>query len=193
MTVTFTPSELDQITQWYNQASAQGNRSAMYLGIAGLLQQKLQGASVADQQMLNQDILWFQGASQANLGNGIYATLIRSYTQAQATLRMGGSISDDEMQLASNRVGDAVYNTIQQMQGSIPTLTDIAHDDATAVGITIFQPVIPDDSASTRNTGWSGTVLFSMLGLDETSMLVTNGSTVQSLDDARNVLLLCIP
>lgn len=188
MAVNFTQAELDQIKQWHDQGLSDGNRSAMYLGIAGLLQAKLQGASDSDRAMLNQDILWLQGASQANTGSGVYATLIRAYTQAQAQLRMGAPVSDALMQSASNAVGDALFATIQSLGGQVPNIGTIAEDDATAVGNTIFKPTIPNDSASLSNAGWSGTLLFSMLGSDQTSRLLANQSGVTKLDDLRNVL-----
>lgn len=187
--VTFTSAELQEITSWYNQSSAAGNRAAMYTGIANILRQKLQYASQADKATLQQDILWLEGASQANSGSGVYSALIRAYTEAQAECRMNTSVTGNTMQLASNGVGDSVYTTIQQMNGSIPNIENIANDDATSVGNIIFKPTIPADSASTRNAGWSGTVLFSMLGSNQTGLLVQNGSSVQTVDDARNILL----
>src|SRR5690606_22738261 len=55
--------------------------------------------------------LWFEGAAQANAGNGAFSTLIREYSSIQMELR-GVTYSDALMQQASNRIAELALNDI---------------------------------------------------------------------------------
>jgi hypothetical protein len=153
--ISFTADELEEITQWFNDGQTAGNYSEMYSNLAELLQGKLADAAPSDRELIQQDILWLQGAMQANAGQGIYSVLIRDYTEAEYTAPTGQQVSPTVMQDGSNQVAINLYNQIQQLNGGIPDLSAIATSDASAVGTTIFFPVLPTDSASTSQNAFA--------------------------------------
>jgi hypothetical protein len=139
--ISFTADELEEITQWFNDGQTAGNYSEMYSNLAELLQGKLADAAPSDRELIQQDILWLQGATQANAGQGIYSVLIRDYTEAEYTAPTGQQVSPTVMQDGSNQVAINLYNQIQQLNGGIPDLSAI--------------PVLPTDSASTSQNAFA--------------------------------------
>lgn len=93
------------------------------------------------------------GATQANSGQGPYAVLIREYTQRQGQLR-GRTISDGEMQAASNAVATAVFEDIIDEPSGFD-LVRLAQEDATAIGRSIFSR-FGSDTALRFNSAWAG-------------------------------------
>lgn len=139
--------------------------------------------------------LWLDGAALANAGKGVFAELIRSYSQRQMELR-GIQYSDALMQEASNRVATNALDDILDLarrtadgRWKFPTLKDIANNDATGVGDVLFKSLSNDSAGGTKNAGWSGTILFSAFGQNETYRLTMEGGPgLDRIDDIKNVL-----
>jgi len=95
----------------------------------------------------------------------------------------------DQIQLASDTVARNAIQSILDNNGVLSTIEEIANDDAIGVRDTLFI-TDQDDTAFIDNSAWSGTLLFSMLGSDQSFRLLGNDSTAQfnSLDDLRNIL-----
>src|SRR5690606_37644138 len=75
---------------------------------------------------------WFSVAAQANAGTGAPAALIREYTAAQVSLRLGQTVSSETMQDASDAIAASIAaNYISN--GTLPSLADIRNFDATNV------------------------------------------------------------
>ena len=180
-----TQGQIDTIQAYYNRReNAQGNYSDAYAAIAQMLPA---GSDVRR---------WFEGATQANAGQGVFSTVIRAYSRKQMELR-GIAYSDPLMQLASNEVAkkallDILDLTRKQPDGRwlAPTIGDIAKNDATGVGLILFAGLPGTDTAKPPvNAGWSGTILFSALGSNQTSRLtLIGGAGLNTLDDIKNVL-----
>jgi Ca2+-binding RTX toxin-like protein len=180
----FTQAQIDVIRGYQQRGpNAAGNYSDFYDYVAGIL------PASGEQR-------WFQGAAQANAGTGAMSAMIREYTKRQLLLR-GLTIVDAEMQTASNAVATNVLADIldsarQQPDGTwlAPSIEDIARNDATAVGEVLFQALPEGDTARSNNAGWSGALLFSPLGSDQTFRLLGAGAAgvLDKLDDAKNVL-----
>ncbi|MDR7056537.1 hypothetical protein J2W70_003928 [Pseudomonas koreensis] len=155
--------------------------------------------------------LWLAVAIDANGGNGAYSALIRGYTSRQGELRLNTIFSEDLMQLSSNQVAVNFINTLingslagQLAPWTVPSISQIAEIDASAIGEALFKEVCgEDDTAVKRNSGWSGTVGFSLLGGKppyETWRLISagdpdaedGGPPIQAkpnrLDDYKNIL-----
>lgn len=119
--------QINQIKALKNRgANAQGNYSGVYQAISAMLP----GGKVK---------LWLDGAALANAGRGIFAELIRSYSQRQMEL-CGIQYTDALMQEASNRVAtkalaDILTDTrrVGDNRWGFPTIEEIANKDATAV------------------------------------------------------------
>lgn len=178
-----TQSQIDTIRSYQTRGvNAQGNYSDVYAAIAQMLPV---GSNVRR---------WFEGAAQANAGQGVFSTVIRAYSQKQMELR-GIAYSDALMQAASNRVAVRALEDIlsrQQADGRwlAPTIESIADKDATGVGETLFAGLSGADTAKPpNNAAWSGTILFSALGLNQTERLTRQGGAdLNTLDDIKNVL-----
>ncbi|TDK57972.1 calcium-binding protein [Pseudomonas moraviensis] len=155
--------------------------------------------------------LWLAVAIDANGGKGAYSALIRGYTSRQGELRLNKIFGEDLMQLSSNQVAANFINTLvdgslagQLAPWTVPTISQIAEIDASAIGKALFSGDCgKDDTAVSRNAGWSGTVGFSLLGGKppyETWRLVSagepdtedDGPPIQAkanrLDDYKNIL-----
>jgi len=153
------------------------------------------GVSVTDS-----TVLWLRGATEANAGRGAMSTLIRAYTETQCQLRYGTTPTPQQMQQASNAVAQNLLNDLlgrnapQWPKGQVPDITRIAFADATAVGRELFGSKLghdETDTAFTQNSAWSGALLFSMLGSDQTGKLISTGASpgaVDTLNDVRDVL-----
>ncbi|HWH89253.1 MAG TPA: calcium-binding protein [Pseudomonas sp.] len=155
--------------------------------------------------------LWLAVAIDANGGNGAYSALIRGYTSRQGELRLNKIFTEDLMQLSSNQVAVNFINTLingslagQLAPWTVPSISQIAEIDASAIGEALFKEVCgEDDTAVKRNAGWSGTVGFSLLGGKppyETWRLISAGDSngeddgppihakANRLDDYKNIL-----
>ena len=124
--------------------------------------------------------LWFEGAAEVNAGRGAFSEVIRAYSRRQMELR-GISYSDSLMQDASNAVAknalEDILFGIDRLQADgtwlFPTIDDIAVNDATGVGQTLFVSLGEDTAGGLTNSAWSGTILFSALGSNQTNRLTS--------------------
>jgi Ca2+-binding RTX toxin-like protein len=133
---------------------------------------------------------WFKVATDANSGVGPASVLIRSYTERQAEFHGIAPIYDQMMQAASNAVAKNAITDILGRNGVLPNMEDIARNDATGVGKTLYETTLPSDTAFQNNSAWSGTVLFSGLGSDQSWRLLgdINDKKLDTVADLRDVL-----
>lgn len=190
------------------------NCAPFYQALSEMIGEKLSGSVVFDEnikKILKSAKLWLDVAIDANGGNGAYSALIRAYTMRQGQLRLNKVFSDELMQESSNQVAVNFMNAL--MYGSlkdnlapwtVPSIDQIASIDASAIGRVLFPKEVGDeDTASSRNSGWSGTIGFSLLGGEypfETWRLISAGdpgseikgrhelAEVNRVDDFKNIL-----
>lgn len=186
----------------------------LYQKLFDIIGEKVSDVAAADKEAgeaLKSARLWLAVAIDANGGNGAYSALIRGYTSRQGELRLNTIFSEDLMQLSSNQVAVNFINTLingslagQLAPWTVPSISQIAEIDASAIGEALFKEVCgEDDTAVKRNAGWSGTVGFSLLGGKppyETWRLISagdpdaedGGPPIQAkpnrLDDYKNIL-----
>lgn len=158
------------------------------------------GLSKKNDSSLTQTILWLRGATEANANRGAFSALIRAYTETQSQLRFGVKPDGLTMQAASNQIAE---NLMRDLLGEspdwqialVPDINRIAKADATAVGEALFNQDQQDTSAALKqNSAWSGTLLFSILGSNQTGRLTSTGMTsgLDTLNDLRDVLYACV-
>ncbi|WP_306274218.1 calcium-binding protein [Pseudomonas siliginis] len=186
----------------------------LYQKLFDIIGEKVSDVAAADKEageVLKSARLWLAVAIDANGGNGAYSALIRGYTSRQGELRLNTIFSEDLMQLSSNQVAVNFINTLingslagQLAPWTVPSISQIAEIDASAIGEALFKEVCgEDDTAVKRNAGWSGTVGFSLLGGKppyETWRLISAGdpnaeddgpptkAKPNRLDDYKNIL-----
>ncbi|WP_276574717.1 calcium-binding protein [Pseudomonas atacamensis] len=186
----------------------------LYQKLFDIIGEKVSDVVTADEEageVLKSARLWLAVAIDANGGNGAYSALIRGYTSRQGELRLNTIFSEDLMQLSSNQVAVNFINTLingslagQLAPWTVPSISQIAEIDASAIGEALFKEVCgEDDTAVKRNSGWSGTVGFSLLGGKppyETWRLISAGdpdaedggpptqAKPNRLDDYKNIL-----
>ncbi|MEY4765486.1 MAG: hypothetical protein RI907_2159, partial [Pseudomonadota bacterium] len=178
-----TDAQIDVIRGYANRApNANGNFEDVYRAI---------GAMLPDGNVKR----WFAGAEQANAGRGAFSEMIRVYSKRQMELR-GIAFTPALMQQASNAVAINALNDIlnperRQQDGTwlFPTIESIAKNDAIGVGQVLFGSLGNDSAGGEVNAGWSGTILFSALGSNQTERLTrAGGADLNVLDDFKNVL-----
>ncbi|HCP81620.1 MAG TPA: hypothetical protein DIT67_08515, partial [Octadecabacter sp.] len=109
---------------------------------------------------------WFRAASDANAGTGAASDLIRGYTAAQVSLRTGQTVNPAHMQEASNALAERIFTEYIQ-NGELPTLCEIATEDASAIISSLNS-----NGYAVDETAWSGNLLF--VGLGDAGPLNTN-------------------
>lgn len=196
MSYTFSASEQAQIQSLFLNGPAvgqPGNFSSMYTYIAQVLTTRLSDGSISagEQLAMTHARNWFDVAKQANGNVGFHSAFIRAYTNRQGELRLNRSFTQSEMQEASNGVARRVFAHIQSSGWQAPTTNLIEEEDATAVGEVLFQPFLPsNDTAVSRNAGWSGCLGFALLGDPAAAnRLLSSGASGQAadtLDDFKN-------
>lgn len=191
----FPPPEQAQITIHYQagpSANAPGTFHLMYQYIADALAT----AAEADP-AVRSTRSWFLGATDANEGVGPFSSIIRGYTNRQAQLlgvEIHPGVGAQGIQEASNEVARNVYAQLESGSPAwrAPSIGEIAELDAVAVGDTLFQGELDaNDSAVTRNSSWSGAVLFGILGSDQTGRLIGPAAgpfVADTQEDWRNLL-----
>ena len=209
----FTPPQQVEIAALYDQAPAVGQPgtfSPMYGYIAEILktpQASNSGLAPIADPLVKGAQLWFTGAFYANGGAGAPSRLIREYTQTQAVMHLGQpfavGVGPVGLQEASNSVARRVRNSlVGTLNWNVPNISQIAADDAIAVGQTLFNPTVGlADTASSdqANAAWAGTLLFQFLRLpnatadsDQTVRLLSKGASLADadvMDDWRNMLV----
>ncbi|NKF23344.1 calcium-binding protein [Solimonas marina] len=187
MTIVLTEQELSELSDLQSDAQATNVYWHVYEYLTTCLETR--GVSETDP-----TLLWLQGATEANAGRGAFSELIRAYTESQYELRYGEPIPDGLMQEASNAVCQAVLNDLFGINNPdtrriIPGINDIAVNDATAVGLVLFNQ-LGDTTAPPNNSAWSGALLFTLLGSDQSSRLMSTGdnTAIDTMSDWRDVL-----
>lgn len=199
----------------YDEVRTAGtNCVPLYQTISTLIEQKINAPEEFNQATLN-DLksakLWLDVAIGANSGSGMHSEFIRAFTNRQGELRLNSPFSADEMQKASNVVARNFANGLlygDQNDGlspwALPRIDQIAGLDAKAIGEALFEEALgTNDTAFSRNAGWSGTIGFNLLGGSppfETWRLISSGDpgseinsnhhsvTINTLDDIKNIL-----
>jgi len=197
-----------------NRSREGRNCAPFYQALSDIIGEKLSGRVLFDKEIertLKSAKLWLDVAIDANGGRGAYSALIRAYTIHQGQLRLNETFSAEEMQESSNGVAVNFVNSL--IHGSliddldpwtVPLISQIASIDARAVGEILFRRKIgTEDTASSQNSGWSGTIAFSLLGGEspyETWRLISAGdpeseikgnhakAKVNRVDDLKNIL-----
>ncbi|WP_242485155.1 calcium-binding protein [Pseudomonas sp. TH39(2020)] len=190
------------------------NCTPFYQELSDIIGEKLSGRVVFDgnvKRALKSARLWLDVAIDANGGNGAYSALIRAYTLRQGQLRLNETFNAGLMQQASNGVAvnfvnALIYGSVKDNLApwTVPLISQIASIDARAVGEILFEEKSgAADTASSRNSGWSGTIAFSLLGGEypyETWRLISAGdpgseikgsheqAKVNRIDDFKNIL-----
>jgi len=205
----------DSEKEEYTAVAIEGKSCApFYQALSDILGEKLSGRVIFNESVkrtLKSAKLWLDVAIDANGGNGAYFALIRAYTLRQGQLRLKETLSTELIQEASNGVAAnfvnaLVYGSVKDnlVPWTVPLISQIASIDARAVGEILFRKKIgTDDTASSRNSGWSGTIAFSLLGGEfpyETWRLISAGdpgsevkgsheqAKVNRIDDFKNIL-----
>lgn len=205
MAYLFTSDQIARIRTSFEQAQANGSWADAYELVASIVTNE---PDMSGSEPINSDPevqasrLWLLGAAQANAGEGAFSSLIRDYTERQYELHFGISLSDAKAQQASDAVAEAVIDDILNLR-ILPTVGQIAEQDATAVGETLFSRTPSgedntDDPAGNPdiNAAWSGSILFSFfdngsVASDQTDRLLSTGendAAFDSLNDLRDVL-----
>jgi Ca2+-binding RTX toxin-like protein len=204
MAYIFSLVEQAQITAAANQGPAPGqagNFVAMYSKIRDIVSSHISDGTIAgtDKSSAVNVLNWLNTAIGANGNEGFQSAFIRAYTNRQGLLRIGAPFSVDEMQEASNAVA---RNFLTDLTAGLPgspaawqlvTIENIARDDASAIGQTLFQGRLSQtDTAVTQNAAWSGAFGFALLGSPQQaslSLLSTGGMDIaDTLDDWKNVI-----
>ncbi|HRK56996.1 MAG TPA: calcium-binding protein, partial [Burkholderiaceae bacterium] len=193
MTITLNDTEIATLKDKETKASTgELGYWQIYQWLADLLQTK----GVPDS---HATMLWLRGATEANAGRGAMAALIRAYTETQYQLRYGTALPGGLMQVASNAVAQNLIDDLLGRNaplwpaGQVPDIARIAEADAVAVGTQLFG-IAGDTSAPPTNSAWSGTLLFTMLGSDQTGRLIGAGAAgaLDTLNDVRDILFAAV-
>ena len=189
MSFVLTSEELAEIRTLRDQGPIDGNSSHVYDKIATIIESRAETDpnNAGHDQGVHAVLTWFKGAKQANSNDGAFSELIRLYTLRQGQLRYGSTFSETRMQDASNAVALSVVSDLLNNNGELPTIAQIAENDATQVGLVLFDQD-QTDTAFTNNAAWSGAVLFSQLTSDQTGRLLGNDNSFNSLNDLRDIV-----
>jgi hypothetical protein len=133
MSLTLTQATLDEIQRLFNIAK---DRHTNYADVYAYIRDTISGLPQSFPEV-DSVARWFTVATDANGDVGPASVLIRSFTQRQGDLR-GVDISAQDMQDASNAVAFNAITDILSRHGGLPTIEDIARQDATGVGDTLF-------------------------------------------------------
>lgn len=177
MAYTFTQEELDQIDVAFTiaETSASDQTAGKFAGVYELIRDILTvEGPVFDRPVdgLEENVwIWINGAKEINTGNGYYADFIRGYTRSQFEQRYHRTISDEDLNSASNSIARNFINDI--LQGTTPTIEELGLIDAAPVAGDIFNQLFDQNF-----TPWSGTLLFPFLGVDSyyKDWLLTEGT-----------------
>ena len=102
-------------------------------------------------------LLWLDGATDVNMGLGVFSGFIREYTSQQHEIRYGSPLSNAQLQAASDRVADNVMDDVIS-SGTFPDIGRIAVHDASGA----VQADFGGDFSA-----WSGAPLFLFFGYDQ--------------------------
>jgi RTX calcium-binding nonapeptide repeat (4 copies) len=191
MSFTFSPEQLAEIQRLYDAALLRTNNglTSNFADVYAYIRDQIT-PSILHLGVDTNVASWFSFGTDANAGIGAASVLIRSYTQRQGELR-GLHFTDEKVQQASNAVAMKAFKEILDNNGLLTSLDKIANNDATAIGSTLYEfTVLNQDSAFKNNAAWSGNVLFSGLGEDQSWRLlgVKEDGAVNTVSDLKDVL-----
>lgn len=177
MAYTFTQIELDQISAAFiaAQNATADTTAGKYTAVYDLIYDLLTVEGIfSDQPVagLEENVwIWIGGARQINSGEGYFADFIRGYTRTQFEQRYHKTLSDEDLNSASNHIAENFINDI--LQGTTPTIEELGLIDAAPVAGEIFNQAFDQNF-----TPWSGTLLFPFLGVDSyyRDWLLTDGT-----------------
>ena len=111
---------------------------------------------------------WVKGARQVNADDGSYfSDFIRDYTSTQYELRYGQTLSDLDIQNASNKIIDAFAKDIISSEGILPSLLQTGQFDAGSIAANIFNNSLFNSTLPNHDySPWAGTILFAYLDTD---------------------------
>lgn len=165
MGYTFTAEQLQQIQDLYSTAQASGDdtRLGKYREVYDLIY-----SFVTDEgffydspvEGLEENVwTWISGARDVNSGTGYFAYFIREYTRSQYEMRYHLTLSDEQLNIASNTIASNFIEDI--LEGSTPTIEELGLIDAAPIAGSIFNQAYDENY-----TPWAGTVLFPFLGVN---------------------------
>ena len=177
MAYTFSQEELNQINQAFinaeNSASdaTAGKFASVYAVISDILTVEGTNSNRPVDGLEENVWIWISGAQEINTGKGYFADFIRGYTRAQYEQRYHRTLSDEDLNIASNNIARNFINDI--LQGTTPSIEELGIIDAAPVAGDIFNQVFDQNY-----TPWSGTLLFPFLGVDSyyKDWLLTEGT-----------------
>ena len=160
----FTSEELDEITLAVAAVSSISDQTlGKYRPVYDLIYDILtnnEGYYIRPVEGLETNVwTWVSGAMQVNSNQGYSAYYIREYTRSQYEQRYGITLSDTDLNIASNTIAENFINDI--LTGETPTIEELGLIDAAPIAGSIFDEVFSENYA-----GWSGTMLFPFLGID---------------------------
>ena len=190
MSFTFSPEQLAEIIELYRIAKERTNNglTSNFADVYAYIRDQIT-PSILHPGVDTNVASWFTVGTDANAGIGAASVLIRSYTQRQGELR-GLHFTDEKVQQASNAVAMKAFEEIINNNGLLTPLDKIANNEATAIGKTLYEfTARSNDSAFTNNAAWSGNILFSGLGSDQSWRLLgdENDHAVNTVSDLRDI------
>ncbi len=103
--------------------------------------------------------IWLKGVIEVNQGVGLQSDFIRDYNSAQKELRFGSTISDAEMDKASDRIAlDVIDRILNPNEPDLPAVGAVAGVDVATVS---------SDLLNNDPSGWAGNPLLLFLGYDQ--------------------------
>lgn len=165
MTYTFTPDQLALISfaLEFTDESLSDKVPGKYHDVYSLIYEMVtdtSGLYHSPVEGLEENVwTWIGGARDVNSGTGYFANFIREYTRSQHEFRYRETISDEELNIASNKIARTFILDI--LEGTTPTIEELGLIDAAPIAGDIFNQVY-----DANFTPWSGTILFPFLGID---------------------------
>lgn len=165
MAYTFTQIELDQISAAYSLAvnttsdTTAGKFQNVYDLIYDILTEEGPISNGPVDGLEENVWIWISGAREINSGVGYFSDFIRGYTRSQYEQRYHQTLSDEDLNIASNNIARNFINDI--LEGSTPTIEELGLIDAAPIAGEIFNQSFDQNYAP-----WSGTLLFPFLGVD---------------------------
>lgn len=165
MAYTFTQEELNQIQAAYNQANAAkaDTEVGKFRDVYDLIYNIVTDSGFfynSPEEGLEENVwTWIGGARAVNSGEGYFAHFIREYTRSQYEQRYRLTITDEDLNVASNTIARNFISDV--LQGTTPTIEELGLIDAAPIAGDIFNQVYDKNF-----TPWAGTLLFPFLGID---------------------------
>ncbi len=162
MVYTFTQEELDEISAVLNEIDHLSNDlMGKYRPVYDTIIEILTDESQRNGRVtgLEEPVwIWIQGARDVNSGLGYSSYYIREYTRSQFEQRYGKTLTDKDLNMASNIIAKSFIDDV--LTGNTPTINEFGAIDAAPIASSIFDEVFEQNFS-----GWAGTLLFPHLGI----------------------------